>query len=204
MPFVEGFADKLSYWKADLLSRAGRRILVQHVLTGMTTYTAMAIDFPKWALEAIDKIRKGFLWRGRKEAKGGHCTVAWKKVCRPLDMGGLGISSLTELGWALRMRWLWLKKTDPSKPWADLPISVPAMAKAFFKTTLVSEVGNGANTFFWSDKWLNGRAVADIAPRLITTVPARIINKRTVQEALLDRNWIKDVRGALTVGVLTE
>lgn len=28
----------------------------------------------------IDKIRKGFLWRGRKEAKGGHCLVAWGKV----------------------------------------------------------------------------------------------------------------------------
>jgi hypothetical protein len=40
----------------------------------MTVYMAMAIDFPHWAIEAIDKIRKGFLWRGRKEVKGG---IAW-------------------------------------------------------------------------------------------------------------------------------
>jgi hypothetical protein len=31
----------------------------------------MAVDIPHWALEAIDKIRKGFLWKGRKEVRGG-------------------------------------------------------------------------------------------------------------------------------------
>jgi hypothetical protein len=58
------------------MSRQGRRVLVQHVLTGMSVYTAMAIDFPKWATDAIDKIRKDLLWRGRKEAKRGYCLVA--------------------------------------------------------------------------------------------------------------------------------
>jgi hypothetical protein len=99
-PYIDKFADHLPNWKADLMTRAGRRILVQHVLTGMTVYLAMAIDIPHWAVDAIDKIRKGFLWRGRKEAKGGHCLVVWGKVCRPLQLGGLGISSLPELGWA--------------------------------------------------------------------------------------------------------
>jgi hypothetical protein len=35
------------------------------------------------------------------DAKGGHCQVAWGKVCRPMELGGLRISSLKELGWAL-------------------------------------------------------------------------------------------------------
>jgi hypothetical protein len=39
---------QLPFLKADLLNRAGRRILVQHVLTGMSIYAAMAIDFPQW------------------------------------------------------------------------------------------------------------------------------------------------------------
>ena len=34
-PFVDNIARQLPNWKADLLTRAGRRIQVQHVLTGI-------------------------------------------------------------------------------------------------------------------------------------------------------------------------
>jgi hypothetical protein len=105
LPLVDKIANKLPNWKTGLMNRAGRRVLVQHVHTGMSA--AMPIDFPKWAIVAIDKIRRGFLWTGRKEAKGGHCMVAQGKVCMPMNLGGLGISSFPELCWALRMRWLY-------------------------------------------------------------------------------------------------
>lgn len=80
---MDKIADQLPNWKADLMTRAGRRVQVQHVLTSLTVYLAMAVDIPQWGLDAIDKIRRDFLWRGRKEARGGHCLVAWGKVCRP-------------------------------------------------------------------------------------------------------------------------
>ena len=88
----------------------------------MIVYLAMAVDLPTWALKSIDKIRRGFLWRGRKDVKGGLCLITWPKVTRPPELGGLGITNLQQLGWALRARWLWLKKTEPDKPWAFLPI----------------------------------------------------------------------------------
>lgn len=37
-------------------------------------------------------------------------------VCRSKELGGLGNLDLTICGWA-RMRWLWLHKTQPDKPW---------------------------------------------------------------------------------------
>jgi hypothetical protein len=40
-------------------------------------YVAMALDFPAWAYKAINKLCRDFFWRGRNEAKGGHCHVAW-------------------------------------------------------------------------------------------------------------------------------
>jgi hypothetical protein len=120
-PIVDIIADQLPGWKADLMTRAGRKVQVQYVLTGMLIYLAMAVNIPPWAIKAINKIRSGFLWRGRKEARGGHCLVAWDRVCRLLQLGGLGISSLKELIWALRMRWLWLQKIEPNRPWCSLP-----------------------------------------------------------------------------------
>jgi hypothetical protein len=47
--------------EADLLRKAGRKILVQFVL--MLIYLAMALDLPSSALKAIDKLRIGFLWK---------------------------------------------------------------------------------------------------------------------------------------------
>jgi hypothetical protein len=125
----------------------------------------LAVEIPKWGLDAIDKICRGFLWRGQKEARG-HCLVAWGRVCRPLQLGGLGISSFPELCWALRMRWLWLQKTDPTRPWSDLHIKVPGEARAFFMDVVITEVGDGTNTKFWKDKWLYGKRIKDLTPSL--------------------------------------
>jgi hypothetical protein len=129
---IDKIADQLPGWKADLMTRAGRKVQVQFVMTGMVIYLAMAMNLPPRALKDIDKMRKGFLWRGRKEVRGGHCLVAWGRVCRPVEFGGMGIFSLKELGWALRMRWLWMAKVEPSKPWVGLPMHFLLKVKSFF------------------------------------------------------------------------
>jgi len=45
------------------------------------------MDMPKWVIKMIDKIRRGFLWKRRKEVNGGSFLVAWEKVARPIDLG---------------------------------------------------------------------------------------------------------------------
>ena len=55
-PIIDKIADQLLSWNGDLMTRAGRRIQVQFVLTAMLIYLAMAIDFPPWAIKAMDKL----------------------------------------------------------------------------------------------------------------------------------------------------
>jgi hypothetical protein len=43
------------------MTRAGRKVQVQYVMTGMIIYLAMAVDLHPRVLKDIDKIRKGFL-----------------------------------------------------------------------------------------------------------------------------------------------
>lgn len=121
-----------------------------------------------------------------------------------LELGGLGVFSLKELGWALRVRWLWVAKTDPSRPWANLPLQISNKVKAMFHTAVISDLGSGISIKFWRDKWIHGQCIGEFAPRLLAAVPKRIANIRTVRDALTDRRWISDIRGSLTVGVIAD
>jgi hypothetical protein len=52
-------------------------------------------DLKKWSIKKLDKIRRGFLWKGSEEEKGGHCLVHWAKVQKPKQLVGLGVLDLS-------------------------------------------------------------------------------------------------------------
>ena len=90
--------------------------------------------------------------------------MAWEIACSPTELGGLGISNLRNLGWVLRARWLWLQKKEPHCPWPTLSIQVPVQAQKLCSMAIISDVGNGENTLFWTDRWLHGHCIKDLAP----------------------------------------
>jgi hypothetical protein len=71
-------------------------------------------------------------------------------VCRPLDLGSIVIHDLEVLGRALNMRWLWFKKTQPDRLWANLDIQALTMSTDMFAVSVITEVGDDANTLFWT------------------------------------------------------
>ena len=183
LPLIDKVAGYLPSWKASLMNRAGRLIMTRVVLTASVIHHLLAIDLPKWVIKAIDKKRRGFLWKGQEQANGGNCLVSWEKVQRPLEYGGPGIHNIESFGWALRIRWLWAKKTDHSRPWAGLHIQVPQKAQALFNMAVVSVVGNGETILFWKDRWLDEKIMAEIAPNLFQTIPKKVVKSRTVAQA---------------------
>jgi hypothetical protein len=76
-------------WIALIDFRAGKRICSQRLgerfwfslcsLPCWYTWLWQWIFLPGLLMLSI-KIRRGFLWRGRRDAKGGHCLLAWPKV----------------------------------------------------------------------------------------------------------------------------
>jgi hypothetical protein len=140
---LDKLANKLSMWRARLLTREGRAVYVQAVMMASVIYQLMALDLDPWFLQAADKLRRGFLWAVREEAHGGGCAVAWDLVCQPKYLGGLGFHNLRLLNVALRTRWIWLQKTEMSKPWQGLDLRASSDSEALFSSLGLHHGGEG-------------------------------------------------------------
>jgi hypothetical protein len=77
------------------------------------------------------------------------------------------------------MRWLWLKKTQLDRPWEGLHIQVHPNAAALFVASVQTTIGDGATTLFWSDRWLDGRSLPELAHSLAAVV---CLNESLIQE----------------------
>jgi hypothetical protein len=70
--WVKKLVNELPSWKASL-NLAGRTAMVRFVLSAIPVYLLIAMNVPKWVIKAFDKVRRAFLWKGRKEVNGGNC-----------------------------------------------------------------------------------------------------------------------------------
>jgi hypothetical protein len=203
-PVLDKLAGKLSYWRARLMTREGRAVYVQAVMTATVIYHLMALDLEPWFLQAVDKLRRGFLWAGSSDANGGCCAVAWDLVCQPKELGGLGFHNLRLLNTALRTRWLWFQRMGDAKPWSGLDIAVSKDTRALFNASVSVSVGDGSSILFWVDAWIDGVDAGSIAPALVKLVRPSVRRARTVADGLSANAWASDIGGELTVEALRE
>jgi mannosylglycoprotein endo-beta-mannosidase len=75
-PVIDKMATRLASWKGKFFNKAGRLKLVNNVLTSMPTYFLTVFALKKWAIKKLDKLRRGFMWKGSDDAKGGHGLVS--------------------------------------------------------------------------------------------------------------------------------
>lgn len=77
---------KLASWKANSLSFAGRKILVQSVMSTLPVYAMQSQKLPEHICTKIDRISRDFLWGSSDEKKKPHLLkwatlnlVDWKR-----------------------------------------------------------------------------------------------------------------------------
>jgi hypothetical protein len=114
------------------------------------------------------------------------------------------VPNLEIMGYALRMRWLWERKAQTARPWMSLHDDVEQPVAMLFHYSTTMQVGDRKSALFWSDRWINGQSVAELAPCLLQTVGKRIQKRRTVFEGLQNRQWVRDISGALIGQVILD
>jgi hypothetical protein len=130
---------------------------------------------------------------------GGNCLVSWDVVTRPLIFGGLGVPNLYYQSCALQAKWLWLEKTDSKKLWHGLKLPVPLQVRKFFHASVITAVGNGNKTLFWTDRWIDGGCINNFAPDVVSKVDKLIVSTRIVAQALGGQQWISDILTPLSL-----
>jgi hypothetical protein len=103
IPLVDVVADRLPVWKSKFMSKEGRTTLMKVTLTAILMHVSIAVKVSPWIYEEIDKIRRAFISTGSNSASSDQCKVAWVRVTRPKELGGLGILDLTMLKYVLRL-----------------------------------------------------------------------------------------------------
>ena len=63
-PLVDKVAARLPAWKGKFLNKAGRLTVLKAVLSSIPTYFLTVFQPQKWMTKQIDKLRRGFLWKG--------------------------------------------------------------------------------------------------------------------------------------------
>lgn len=189
---VDQIAARLPTWKAASLPKSSRLLLVQSVLCAIPVHSMIAMGLPPKTIKAIIKICRNFLWSGKEEAAGGKCAVAWETLCRPKWAGGLGVPNLRWMNVALQAKWLWLQRTDKSRPWAEFAFSITEEARGLFQAATRLILGDGQTALFWEDRWLDGYRIQELAPVVYAKVPKKVRMSRTVADALLDATWARD------------
>jgi hypothetical protein len=144
-----------------------------HVACRLVKVTLSAVlDHVFIAVKVTPSIYRAFIWAGSNQVSRGRCLVAWPKVTRHLDM----------MGYALRMHWEWLSRTDTNRVWALLPSEPEKLVQAMFHASVTIIVGDGAKTLFWSDRWIDGCSFAQLAPDLVEAVCKQVRKARLARE----------------------
>ena len=91
-------------------------------------------------------------------------------MCRPTDFGGLGVLDLRFFGFALRLRWEWLARPEPTRCWAGLPSRTEKAVAALASASMSVAVGDGASTRMWTDNWAPVGTLSCFAPTLFAVV----------------------------------
>ena len=119
-PLIKKLKSKMAKWKTDSLNQAGRLTLVKSVIDSAPIYWLNLHQMPKSICDQIERIRRDFLWgRGdnsSSESRKLHL-MAWDKICKPKNYGGLGLVPMRIRNLALLGKWYYKWERERNRSW---------------------------------------------------------------------------------------
>ncbi|XP_015964817.1 uncharacterized protein LOC107488571 [Arachis duranensis] len=196
-PIIDKVEEKLSLWKAKVLSKAGKLVLIKAMLNSLSVYYLSLYKMPKAVAEKLISLQRNFFW-SKVDGMNGIALVKWEVVWAPKKLGGLRVGDAIVRNTALLFKWWWrfakeecplwkrvvcsCNNLNPNEllstqvlptrggPWKDIcQIQIKEqLIRDKMITGLSMEVGDGRRTPFWEDVWLQCGSLKDRFPRLFS------------------------------------
>ncbi|GKB49946.1 RNA-directed DNA polymerase, eukaryota [Tanacetum coccineum] len=173
---------------------------------------------PLGVLRDLESLRRKF-FNGADINEKRFSMISWNKILASKQKGGLGVSSFFALNRSLLFKWVWRFLSQDASLWHRLIAVLYGNRSPFVHTGSVSslspwncilkelnslsakginllallkkKVGNGANTLFWEDCWINDVPLSRSFPRLYALELKKGI---TVADKLIDASFVASFR----------
>ncbi|KAL0317252.1 UNVERIFIED_CONTAM: hypothetical protein Sangu_2139500 [Sesamum angustifolium] len=86
------FWDHIAGWNNNLLSQAGKGMLIKSVLPSLPIYAMQCFELPNHLLRDLEKAMRDFLWHNKGDRRVHW--EAWRKMCRLFAKGDMGFRDL--------------------------------------------------------------------------------------------------------------
>lgn len=97
---IDNDKDKLSAWRAKMLSQAAQCLLVKTVISSMPSYALQTVRLPARLIEELERSSRRFFW-GETDVNTKLHWCNWRTICQPLSTGGPGIKRLRDMNSAM-------------------------------------------------------------------------------------------------------
>lgn len=111
--------QKLSRWKASMLSLAGRQVLIQASSATIPAYVMQCSYLPGKIVDGIDRVNRNFLWGSSDSSKKIHW-IGWQKVTKSKEEGGLGLQAAKGRNLSLLAKLNWQFHIEGDVPWVQV------------------------------------------------------------------------------------
>ncbi|GKA61618.1 RNA-directed DNA polymerase, eukaryota, reverse transcriptase zinc-binding domain protein [Tanacetum coccineum] len=218
---VSKLRNRLSKWKEKTLSIGGRLTLLKAVLGASPVYSMSLFKVPLGVLNIMEGIRNRF-FNGNGKSESKITWIAWNKVLASKKNGGLGVSSFFALNRALLFKWIWRFISKDGSLWSRViqaiygtRIDEHPLNFSSNWCAIVNEVrslnvkgidlwshcrkriGNGRDTSFWLDCWLDSTPLSVMFPRVFALEEDKDVSVAVKLGSSVCSSFRRDPRGGI-------